>query len=175
MRCPNLKRIIGDCTKCGLCKIRRNIVIGRGSIPAGVLCIGEAPGNSEDVVGMPFFGRSGKLLDSMLEQAGFNVPYYITNTILCHPSDKVGGNNEEPTEEQVFACRDNLVTIYNAVRPELTIFVGKIAESWYKKIFKPNVTILHPAFLLRTGGRASPHYQITLNRLMEVVCRITAA
>jgi DNA polymerase len=172
MRQPNLSRAIGDCTKCGLYKTRRSIVVGKGSIPAAVLFVGEAPGLSEDAVGIPFFGPSGKLLDCLLESAGFNVPYYITNTILCHPCDKIGGANREPNEQEVFACRDNILSVYDSVGPELTIFVGKVAESWYKKIFKPNVTILHPSFLLRTGGRASPHYQLTLNKLLEVVCRM---
>jgi len=170
MRYSNLRRQIGNCSRCRLHNIRRNIVIGRGVIPADVLFLGEAPGNSEDVSGIPFFGDSGKLLDKIILETGMSFTYYISNAVMCHPSDKIGGSNREPLEDEVFACRSNVIHVYNTVKPKKTIFIGHVSELYYKKVFKPNATIYHPSFLLRTGGKASPYYLLTVRKLMEAVC-----
>ena len=76
------------CTACELSKHRRNMVIGRGSIPADALFLGEAPGESEDTIGEAFVGKSGKMLDEMVLEACRNQPvpsYFISNAVLCRP------------------------------------------------------------------------------------------
>ena len=55
------------CRRCGLCETRTNVVFGMGSPTAEVMFIGEGPGRNEDEQGLPFVGRSGKLLDQYLE------------------------------------------------------------------------------------------------------------
>jgi DNA polymerase len=161
-----------ECARCGLAKTRHRICIGKGSLPADVLFLGEGPGNSEDVTGIPFYGVSGKLLDTFITETKIKFTYYISNIVLCHPTDKLGGKNREPEEDEVFACMPNIMKIYEAVRPKITILVGKEAEVYYKKLLKPCKTILHPSFILRTGNKASPYYFHTIRSLKEAVCSV---
>lgn len=58
-----------DCTDCPLCQQRDQIVLARGQVPADVVFIGEAPGASEDALGMPFVGPAGHLLDGIISNA----------------------------------------------------------------------------------------------------------
>ena len=86
---------IKKCRACHLHKFRRNVVLGRGTLPADVLYIGEAPGKSEDLTGEAFVGPSGAMLDSLMldatEQASLPaIPrFYVVNTVLCRPTDTV--------------------------------------------------------------------------------------
>lgn len=58
-----------DCTACRLCQQRDRIVLARGDVPCDVLFVGEAPGASEDALGLPFVGPAGRLLDSIVDSA----------------------------------------------------------------------------------------------------------
>ena len=55
-----------ECTQCGLCEGRTNLVFGEGKKDADIMLIGEGPGENEDLQGRPFVGRSGQLLDKFL-------------------------------------------------------------------------------------------------------------
>lgn len=158
-----------DCKKCELSITRRNIVIGRGDIPADILLLSEAPGQAEDVLGIPFVGESGKLLDKMIEVLREDLKFYFSNIVLCHPCDTKGERNRSPKESEILSCFQNIIKIKEEVNPKLTIFIGKTAELFYKNIFKPNETILHPSFLLRTGGVGSPYYLQTINKLNDIL------
>lgn len=158
---------INECKRCGLYTMRRSIVQGRGSVPADVLILGEAPGKSEDALGEAFVGESGILLQKLLQNCKFT--YYITNIVMCHPCDSVGGDNREPTAIEVSRCYDNVIEINRIIRPKLVIFLGKISEKYYSKILRPNIMLFHPAFLLRTGGIHSPYF-LTVKRKLEEIC-----
>jgi DNA polymerase len=167
---------IKKCKKCGLCKLRRKngVVIGRGQIPADILFIGEAPGKSEELRGKAFIGRSGKLLDIMIMRAGFNArtadaTYYITNTVMCRPTDQRHGDNRQPTKEEVLACTSNLMMVYKKVNPQIVVFVGKIAQGYYEKEFSSTFSITHPAWHLRNGGETSPRYLTDVQTLREAL------
>ena len=70
---PSLRQIAAewaDCTRCGLCKDRKNVVLGHGSAKAGIMLVGEAPGAEEDEYGWPFIGPSGDVLTQLLGNAG---------------------------------------------------------------------------------------------------------
>ena len=62
-----------DCRLCGLCSRRTNIVLPDGNPGSGIVFVGEAPGENEDLEGRPFVGRSGKILDGMMAEAGLDV------------------------------------------------------------------------------------------------------
>jgi len=161
------------CTKCKIASFRNKIVIGRGSIPADILFIGEAPGKSENATGKPFIGRAGKLLDSMILDAcnlsgSREHKYYITNTVLCRPTDSFSGDNRPPTGEEVLNCKKNLDTIISSVKPKIVIFIGKIAKEYYGKEFPLGIAIQHPAFILRQGGKSSSWYLTNVRILAEV-------
>ena len=90
-----------DCRLCGLCEGRTKIVLPSGDLDSGVVFVGEAPGEREDMSGKPFVGRSGKLLDAIMEEEGIDrSKVMITNTVKCRPP-----NNRDPTEEEMAACR----------------------------------------------------------------------
>lgn len=161
---------IMKCERCNLAKTRRLLVAGKGSIPADILFLGEAPGKTEDLLGEPFIGQSGKLLDAMLLDAGFgSTKYFVTNSVLCRPCDSIGGDSREPAEVEVLTCKENILQIYFRVNPKVVIFVGKIAEKYYKNEFPFSFSILHPSFVLRQGGKASPWYLNNVRKLQEVL------
>lgn len=90
-----------DCSLCGLCTGRTNLVLPDGNREAGIVLVGEAPGENEDIQGRPFVGRSGKMLDSYMAEAGIDrTMLMITNTVKCRPPA-----NRDPTSEEMAACR----------------------------------------------------------------------
>lgn len=110
-----------DCSRCGLCEMRTTIVMPDGNPEYGIVFVGEGPGESEDLQGRPFVGRSGKILDGMMKDAGFDrTKVMITNTVKCRPP-----NNRDPTPEEMAACRPFLESeLYDA---RLVIGLGRSA------------------------------------------------
>ena len=150
-----------QCSECSLHKYRTNIVMGRGSIPAQLLIISEAPGISEDAVGRSAVGRSGKLLDSMVKHStpyGMEISYYITNCIFCRPCDSLNGPSRQPTKEEILKCSPNLMELIRQVSPRAVVLAGKIAEQIFIKEFPHSYKIQHPSFILKTGGIFSPYF-----------------
>jgi len=166
------------CVKCGLSNVSRQEVIGRGSIPAKVLFIGEAPGLSEDVQGKPFCGPSGVILGQAILTAAklvklTHIPsYYMTNVVRCRPIDK-DGNNRTPTYEEAWACFPNLEQVYLDVEPKEVIFLGKVVKDYCLKAWPHGVALDHPAYLLRIGGTESPEYIRFVRNLSEVFRRVS--
>ncbi len=149
---------------------------GRGEIPAHLLFVGEAPGVSEDASGIAFYGKSGKLFDIMVAHAldlaevgARHLRFFITNTVLCHPTDETGGANRQPANDEVLACMHNVRSIHDIVQPRMVVFIGKVAQKHYRKIFKPSAAIVHPASLLRQGGTAAPGYLTTVRNLSVII------
>jgi len=165
-------KIEKPCTKCIISNYRRKIVIGRGDVPARLLFIGEAPGKTEDLLGTVFIGAAGQLLDKMIldavNLANYCPSYYITNCLRCRPANKKFGDNREPSPIEILNCMDNLMSIYYLVDPEVVVFIGKVAEEFYKREFRTYRTVTHPAALLRGGGAASPYYLSNINVLLKV-------
>jgi uracil-DNA glycosylase len=89
-----------DCSLCGLCKGRTKIVLPSGDLQSPVVLVGEAPGENEDLSGMPFVGRAGKILDQAMTDVGLDrSKVMITNTVKCRPE-----NNRDPEPEEMEAC-----------------------------------------------------------------------
>jgi len=110
-----------DCRLCGLHAGRGKIVMPSGDLDSRVAFVGEAPGENEDYWGKPFVGRSGKLLDRILNEEG--VPrskIMITNTVKCRPP-----NNRDPTEEEMRICRPFLE--YELSSKDIIVCLGKSA------------------------------------------------
>ncbi len=163
-----------DCTACGLCKFRRFVVIGRGSMPADLLFIGEAPGKTEDLRGVPFIGRSGRILDLSIERATklARIPqppsYYITNVVGCRPTDEKDGDNREPTDTEANACYPRLDQTVDLVNPTQVILLGKVAARHLSSRFPGAIKLFHPAFILRRGGEGAPEFRKSVRALVEV-------
>lgn len=156
-----LKDEVFNCTKCGLSKLRKNIVFGEGNISAELMFIGEGPGEEEDNTGRPFVGRAGKLLTKIIEAMNIKrEDVYIANIIKCRPP-----GNRNPKEEEVKACYDYLINQIMLIKPKIivtlgspstcTIFGREIKISKVRGLFYDwdhGIKIMptfHPAYLLR--------------------------
>ena len=110
-----------DCSLCGLCQGRTQLVLPDGDFSSGVVFVGEAPGENEDLEGRPFVGRSGKILEGMMADAGISrSDVTITNTFKCRPP-----SNRDPKPEEMAACRPFLESeLYDA---KLVVGLGRSA------------------------------------------------
>lgn len=120
------------------------MVFCRGSLPCDVLFCGEAPGESENVIGQPFVGPAGKLMDYIVARAledyqapgtegpGYNsVRWAFTNVVACIPRDpESGGKAGEPTPDEIRACKGRLAEMVAIARPRLVVAVGTLARDW---------------------------------------------
>lgn len=157
-----IRQKCNTCTKCELYKSRLNVVFSGGTPNHNIVLIGEAPGASEDEQGLPFVGRSGQLLDKILESIEIfrDKNIYICNTIKCRPPQ-----NRNPLPEEKAACRKYLDTQLDILKPKVILLCGKVAVDsmlglsdgisklrgkWFDG---PNgakmMPIFHPAYLLR--------------------------
>ena len=167
------------CSRCPLSQSRRRIVKGRGTTPCRVLFIGEAPGKSEDLRGVAFIGRAGRLLDrgiaAAVRIAGIQVapPYWITNVCCCRPTDEKGGNRE-PTPEEAASCLPRLEKEFVEVgSPREVVFLGEVSRRFARKLFPAGTALRHPAFILRRGGAESSEFFAFVRDLSEVFIRAT--
>lgn len=156
-----LERACRACEKCQLCHTRTNLVFGMGNRDAKVMFIGEGPGENEDLQGLPFVGRSGQLLDKMLDAVDLNRNdhIYIANIVKCRPPQ-----NRDPLPEEQDCCIDWLRNQVALIKPKIIVCLGRVAAL---RIIKPDMKItkehgiffekngtlmmatLHPAALLR--------------------------
>ena len=153
------------CRACGLHAFRRNIVEGRGSVPAQILFIGDAPGRSEDLIGKSMIGPDGKLLDMLLSDAGIVCSYYVINCCGCRACNGKILPQREPEPYEILACMPRVMRTVDSVRPKRIVLLGKAAARYYGKIFKGALRIVHPSLLMRSGGRASPYYSTAMRSL----------
>ena len=111
------------CTKCDLCKTRKNSVPGKGNPKSQIVFIGEAPGRSEDRVGEPFVGAAGKKLSFALEESGLSRDsVYITNVVKCRPP-----NNRIPSNQEKIACSPYLESELDLIKPKIICVMGNTA------------------------------------------------
>jgi DNA polymerase len=152
-----------------LCDLKygaKNLVFADGSANSEIMLIGEAPGATEDEMGIPFCGISGNLLDNMLATIGMKREknFYITNTVFWRPPD-----NRQPTSEEVAICRPFLEKHIAIINPKIIVLVGGVAVSSllgpqmqiskirgqlyeYSNPYIKNISttaVFHPAYLIR--------------------------
>jgi len=90
--------------------------------------VGEAPGSDEDSAGQPFVGRSGKMLDKLLEGAKIKrQQVFITNAVKCRPHTYQGRKNRTPTVDERESCRPWLYKELELVKPKVIVTLGKIS------------------------------------------------
>jgi DNA polymerase len=160
MTWEELKTQCESCEKCELCKTRTNVVFGQGNQNARIMFIGEAPGESEDLSGIPFVGRAGKLFDKYLEAV--DIPresVYIANMLKCRPP-----KNRDPLPSEQDLCIEYLREQVRLIRPKLIVCLGRISAmrlirpdfkitkehgEWFKKGDFEICAVYHPSLLLR--------------------------
>ncbi len=155
-----LKTECESCTACPLYETKTNTVFGSGNENADIMFIGEAPGETEDLQGKPFVGRSGKLLDSYLDAIGLSRDdVYIANILKCRPP-----KNRDPKPEEEEACIGYLRKQLSLIKPKIIVCLGRIAGfkiikpdlkitqehgKWFKKGNYLMCAVYHPSALLR--------------------------
>jgi uracil-DNA glycosylase len=114
---------LADCTKCGLCAGRTQVVFGVGDPHARLLFVGEGPGFHEDKQGEPFVGAAGKLLNELLGQIGLTRgDIYIANVVKCRPPE-----NRDPLPDEIEACSPHLMQQIAIIRPAVICTLGRFA------------------------------------------------
>ena len=114
-----------NCRNCGLRDGATNVVIYRGSRKAPLMIIGEAPGENEDIQGLPFVGRSGQLLQNLLGSYGFTgEDYHICNIAKCRPPQ-----NRDPYPDEKQECFAYLKQQIGLVRPQAILCLGRPAST----------------------------------------------
>ncbi len=155
-----LEKICSECTQCGLCTGRHNVVFGVGNREADVMFIGEGPGEQEDLQGEPFVGPAGKLLDDMLSIIDLDrTNCYIANIVKCRPP-----RNRDPEPAEQDACIGYLRKQVELVKPKIIVCLGRVAAkriiredfritrergTWLQKGGIWITAIYHPSALLR--------------------------
>ncbi|MBE6551766.1 MAG: uracil-DNA glycosylase [Ruminococcaceae bacterium] len=163
-RLSEIKEECLKCQKCPLAKTRTNLVFGKGDPEAKLMFIGEAPGEQEDLSGLPFVGAAGKLLDKYLGFIGLTSDdVYIANILKCRPP-----KNRDPLPEEEDACIDHLRAQTAVISPRIIVCLGRIAAMriiksdfritkehglWFKKGNYMIMAVYHPAALLRDPQR----------------------
>jgi len=149
----DVRRELGDCKRCPLHLTRRNLVYGEGNPSAGLVFIGEAPGEEEDLQGRPFVGRAGQLLTRIIEAMGFRrQDVYICNILKCRPP-----RNRNPKQEEMETCEPFLVKQIEAIGPKVICALGSFAA---RRILQTDVpiTVLRGKFHEFRGVRVMPTY-----------------
>lgn len=135
---PTLRSTVEHCQACGLCGTRHHTVFGMGAPapqvqapPVDWLIVGEAPGENEDLQGVPFVGQAGELLDNMLRACGLSRTgergpegggVYITNVLKCRPPD-----NRNPKPEELAQCAPYLQRQVALLQPKIILAMGRFA------------------------------------------------
>jgi uracil-DNA glycosylase family 4 len=172
---PSLDAYHRKWNKCKLCPLHKHAkkhVLYRGSIPAPILFIGEAPGNVENQLGIPFVGPSGQLLNQMLEQLRVK-KFLITNIVCCIPragsatgkKDATERGVRPPTKEEASLCHDHISELIALAKPKVIITIGLSAKKYLGDKAFPKIArghIEHPASILRHGGAKSYKFKKAL-------------
>lgn len=119
----SLKSEVLNFNGCSLKLGATNTVFADGKLGASIMLIGEAPGANEDIEGIPFCGRSGKLLNNILPSIGLSrADAYITNTVFWRPP-----GNRRPSPEEIEICRPFVEKHIALVKPKIIVLVGSTA------------------------------------------------
>ncbi len=173
-----------QCTKCGLCETRTQVVFGMGHPKADLMVVGEAPGRNEDEQGKPFVGASGFLLDQLIkEEVGMDrSEFYIANAVKCRPP-----NNRDPKPDEVDACRDWLHQQVQLVDPKVILTVGNFAsrtllgtklgvtrlrESVHEFDGRQLIVTFHPAAALRARNTVMKEMRRDLVEVRKLIRKI---
>ena len=165
----------------------KRLVIGRGSVFADLLIIGEAPGAQEDLEGKPYVGKSGNLLNELLKKTriDYEEDVYFCNVIKCRPP-----NNRKPTTREINIQKPWLLQQIKLVDPKFIVLTGSTAMrailevkdpisnlrgQWIKKDGREIMVIFHPSYLMRFPSKEiNKPYHLTLKDLENVSSKLYA-
>jgi DNA polymerase len=166
----DIAEMVRTCTRCPLYATATNPVPGEGSPTAELMCIGEAPGATEDETGRPFVGQAGQLLTNILGAINLRrEEVFIANVMKHRPP-----GNRNPTPDEITACSPYLLRQLELIRPKVILALGTFAAQtlletttpigklrgalhWYHGT--PLIATYHPAALLRNPGWKKPTWE----------------
>ena len=174
-----IRQGLGDCTRCRLHKHRNNIVFGQGNPRAELVFVGEGPGHDEDMQGLAFVGRAGKLLTQMIEAMGLTREgVYICNVVKCRPPE-----NRKPEDDEMATCSPFLLRQLDVIKPKAIVCLGATAAQallktkdsisryrgvWFDYRGAKLLATYHPAYLLRNPN-AKPDVWKDLQKVMALL------
>ncbi len=163
-----LRELARGCRACPLWRTGTQTVFGEGPVRAGILLVGEVPGNDEDLAGRPFVGPAGRLLDEALAEAGIErSQVYVTNAVKHFKWEPAGKRrlHKKPNSREIAACRPWLEAEIAALNPSLIVCLGATAaRSLLGRGFRvtrqrgqtvpspygpPAIATVHPSSILR--------------------------
>lgn len=110
-----------------ICKVCKNIVVGKGNKNADIMFVGEAPGRNEDEQGEPFVGAAGKNLDKLLESVGLSLDdVYVANILKCRPPE-----NRDPLPEEIRKHTPWLLKQISEIKPKIVCSLGNYATKFF--------------------------------------------
>ena len=168
-----------SCRGCGLCETRHHVVFGVGKRDADILFVGEGPGEQEDLLGEPFVGPAGKLLDDMLSIIDIDrTNCYIANIVKCRPP-----HNRDPQEAEQDACIGFLRNQVTLIKPKIIVCLGRIAAmrlidgkyritrehgTWVRRGNMWMTALYHPSALLRDSMKRPETFEDLLSLRAKV-------
>jgi DNA polymerase len=166
----DLEKAVRDFEGCSLKKLATNTVLSDGSPESPIMIIGEAPGNHEDLQGIPFCGDSGKLLTEMFKAIGYKREnLYITNTLFWRPP-----GYRRPTEDELAMCKPFVEKHIALLKPKLIVLMGATAmvdvlgindpiskvrgkfHDYKNELLSEPIkatTLFHPSYLMRQSSK----------------------
>ena len=165
-----LSTAVSTCTACPLYRDAKNPVPGEGNPNADFMCVGEAPGATEDELGRPFVGQAGQLLDKILAAIKLSrEEVYICNVLKHRPP-----GNRNPLPDEVEACSPYLLRQIELIQPRVIVAfgtfaaqtllntregIGKLRGKIHRFYGVPLVVTYHPAALLRNPSWKKPAWE----------------
>jgi DNA polymerase len=144
------------CRRCPLHQTRTKVVFGAGNADADLMFVGEAPGQQEDLQGLPFVGRAGKLLDQLLEEVGLaRADVFITNVLKSRPP-----GNRDPQPEEIDACKPYLHRQVALIEPRVICTLGNFATKLLTRSQRGITGVHGRPQVHELGGRAVRVYPI---------------
>jgi uracil-DNA glycosylase len=165
-----IAKAVEKCTRCPLYKTANRGVPGEGAEKAKLVCVGEAPGASEDETGRPFVGAAGQLLTKILAAVNLTrEEVFITNVVKHRPP-----GNRNPMPNEIEACSPYLIRQLELIQPKVIVAfgtfaaqtllntktpIGKLRGEVHRYHGIPLVVTYHPAALLRNPSWKRPTWE----------------
>jgi uracil-DNA glycosylase len=183
---PVIQAELLDCTRCKLHRGRSTIVFGDGNPEAQLVFVGEGPGRDEDIQGLPFVGRAGKLLNQMIEAMGLQrKDVYICNVVKCRPPE-----NRTPEKDEVATCSPYLLRQIDVIDPKVIVCLGSVAAQtlletnrgithyrgqWLEFRGRKLLATYHPAYLLRNPSAKGEVWKDLQKVMLELRLQVKKA
>jgi DNA polymerase len=131
-------------------------VFGAGNADADLMFVGEAPGQQEDLQGIPFVGRAGKLLDQLLAEVGLDrADVFITNVLKSRPP-----GNRDPELAEIDACKPYLARQIELIEPKVICTLGNFATKLLTRSQRGITGVHGRAQVHELGGRTVRVYPL---------------